>query len=155
MKTMKTSLSLLLILALLLGLAACGAQHTLDETYCFTDEAVSIPAYYERIRALERTELDSFRLQTAVETKVYGADGRVVRKEQGECTLTPEAFSYASASESFTIPTDRLPALCFSCGKEFELYHDGLLHYFYPLSERNQVARWALLVDLLAENRQK
>ncbi len=133
--------------------SACGARHTLDQTYRFTDGAVSIPTLYDRICGLERKELDSFSLFTEVETKVFGADGRTVRKERGACSLTPDAFSYRSASEEFTIPTAQLDALCFSCGKEFELYYNGLLHYFYPLTQRQQVARWALLVDLLAQRR--
>lgn len=138
-----------------LSCTKCGARHTLDETYHFTDAPGSIPAYYDRIRAMERETLAGFRLHAEVETKVYGADGRVVKKERGECSLTPAAFAYHSATEDFEIPTAELSALPFSCGKEFELYHDGLLHYFYPLSERQQVARWALFVDLLTENRAK
>ena len=132
---------------------ACGAQHSLDETYRFTGAIRSIPDYYDRIRAMERSQLDTFSLRAEVETKVFGADGRVVKKELGVCRLTPEAFSYRSDTEDFSVPTAELSALCFSCGEEFELYHDGLLHYFYPRSERQQVARWALLVDLLAEER--
>ena len=136
-----------------LSCAACGARHTLDETYRFSDDAVSIPAYYDRIRALERAGLDGVALSAAVETKVFGASGRVVKRERGTCTLTPAGFAYRSETEDFTVPMDRLPALCFSCGQEFELYHDGLLHYFYPLAQRQQVARWGLLVDLFAEER--
>ena len=48
---------------------------------------------------------------------------------------------------------EKLPALAFSCGEEFELYHENELHYFYPLEESKQVARWALAVDLMAERR--
>ena len=134
---------------------ACGARHSLDETYRFTDAIGSIPVYYDRIRALELAGLDGFSLRAEVETKVYGPDGRVVKKERGTCTLTPEAFSYRSATGDFSIPTEQLPALAFSCGKEFELYHDKLLYYFYPLDAPQQVARWALLVDLLAEKRRE
>ena len=133
--------------------SACGASHMLDQTYHFTDGPETISAYYDRIRDMERETLDDFSLAAEVETKVFGADGRVVKKERGECTLTPEAFAYHSASEAFTIPTAQLPALCFSCGKEFELYHDGLLHYFYPLTQPQQTARWALLIDMMTEKR--
>ncbi|MCR4607468.1 MAG: hypothetical protein K5771_07070, partial [Oscillospiraceae bacterium] len=65
----------------------------------------------------------------------------------------PEAFSYCSDNTAFSIPTGKLPALAFSCGKEFELYHEGELYYFYPTENRQQVARWALLTDLMAERR--
>ena len=134
---------------------ACGARHALDESYRFTDGPATIPAYYDRIRALEREELDIVSLTAEVETKVFDTSGRVAKRERGTCSLTSAGFSYRSATEDFTIPAEQLPALCFSCGKEFELYHDGLLHYFYPLTERQQVARWALLVDLFTEERAK
>lgn len=134
-----------------LSCSACGASHTLDEDYRFTDGPATIPAYYDRIIALERETLDSFELHAEVETKVFGADGRVVKKERGECSLTPAGFAYHSGTEDFTVPIEKLPALCFSCGEEFELYADGLLHYFYPVEHRAQVARWALLVDLMSK----
>ena len=132
---------------------ACGASHSLDEHYRFTDVPATIPAYYDRIRAMEAETLDSLLLTADVETKVFAEDGRVAKHEHGTCTLSPEAFAYRSAAEDFEIPMAKLPALCFSCGKEFELYHNGRLYYFYPNSTRQQVARWALLVDLMTEQR--
>ena len=71
------------------------------------------------------------------------------------CTLDPSDFSYRSDSTSFTLPMEKLPALAFSCGAEFELYHDNELYYFYPVQLRQQCARWALLVDLLAQRRRE
>ena len=130
---------------------ACGARHELDERCRFPDG--SIGDYYDRIRAMEAQELDSFELSAAVETKIFGANGGPVRRERGTCRLTPEEFSYRSDTAAFTIPTAQLPALAFSCGEEFELYHEGELHYFYPKQQRQQVARWALLVDLLTARR--
>ena len=133
--------------------AACGSVHTLDASYRFTGEPRTISAWYDRIREREKAELDALRLQAAVRTKIFGANGGPVRWEEGMCELTPAAFTYRSSDRSFTIPTDALPALAFSCGAEFELYHEGELHYFYPVENRRQVARWALAVDLLAAER--
>ena len=132
---------------------ACGSVHTLDASYRFTGEPRTISAWYDRIREREKAELDALRLQAAVRTKIFGANGGPVRWEEGTCELTPTAFTYRSSDRSFTIPTDALPALAFSCGAEFELYHEGELHYFYPVENRRQVARWALAVDLLAAER--
>lgn len=132
---------------------ACGSRHRLDERYRFTDGPGSIPAYYDAIRDMERGELDSLFLRAEVETKIFGADGGPVRRERGVCTLDAGAFRYRSASEKFEIPTEKLPALAFSCGEEFELYHNKELHYFYPLEEPKQAARWGLAADLLAERR--
>ena len=40
-----------------------------------------------------------------------------------------------------------------SSNEEFELYHNDELHYFYPVENRKQTVRWALLIDILAEAR--
>lgn len=130
---------------------SCGARHHLDETYRFTDSAESIPAYYDKIKALERAELEGFALHTEVDTKVFPKDGGRPRREHGECTLTKEGFTYTSDKISFTVPIVKLPALAFSCNSEFELYHEKELYYFYPVKERRQTARWALITDLLYE----
>ncbi len=132
---------------------ACGSRHELDEHYRFTAAPDTIGGYYELIRRWEEQELDALSLRAEVRTKIFGANGGPARWERGVCTLDAEAFRYRSDSEDFAIPTRKLPALAFSCGEEFELYHENELHYFYPLTEPKQVARWALAVDLLAERR--
>ncbi len=134
---------------------ACGRVHTLDRHYRFADAPDTIPGWYDRIKELERAELDRLDLRAAVRTRIFGKGGGPVRKETGECRLTPAGFSYQSASVSFEIPIDRLPALAFSCGLEFELYHQSELYYFYPREHPQQAARWALAVDLLAEKRRQ
>ena len=132
---------------------ACGSRRRLDETYHFTSGPATIGAYYDAIRRMEARELDALSLRAAVRTKIFGANGGPVRREEGECTLDTKAFCYRSGTKSFEIPVEKLPALAFSCGEEFELYHEGELHYFFPLEEPRQVARWALAVDLMAEKR--
>ena len=132
---------------------ACGSRHRLDEHYRFTDTPGSIPDYYEAIRRMEAKELDELSLRAEVRTKIFGANGGPIRWERGECTLNTRAFRYRSPTEDFQIPVEKLPALAFSCGEEFELYHENELHYFYPAEEPKQVARWALAVDLMAERR--
>ena len=133
----------------------CGKRHRLDEHYHFTDAPWTIGKYYDAIRDMEARELDTLSLRAEVKTKIFGADGGPVRWEKGVCTLDAKAFRYRSGARDFTIPPEKLPALAFSCGKEFELYHDGELHYFYPLEQPRQAARWALAVDLMAEKRKK
>ena len=132
----------------------CGARHTLDEHYRFTSGPSTIPDYYDAIRAMEEKDADDFCLETAVRTKIFGENGGPTRKETGICRLDPEGFHYTSASSDFTIPMEKLPAMAFSCGKEFELYYHNELHYFYPVKDPVQVIRWALYVDILAERRQ-
>ena len=107
------------------------------------------------IKDYERTELDDLVLQTEADVKVYSDSKPRVRKEKGVCTLTKDEFTYRSENIEFSIPTENIPALAFSCNKEFELYHNDLQYYFYPVENRRQAARWALIVDLLREERMK
>ncbi len=130
---------------------ACGARHRLNGQYRFEDEIGSISAYYERIREMEKPGLDDFSLSCAVRTRIHGANGGPTREERGACFLSPAGFEYRSPAVSFSVPLRDLPALAFSCGEEFELYHKDELYYFYPLEQPLQVARWGLLVDLLNE----
>ena len=132
---------------------ACGSRRELDEHYHFTEAPGTIGAYYDRIRRMEAEELDSLSLRAEVNTKIFGADGGPVRWEKGVCTLDTKVFRYHSDREEFEIPAEKLPALAFSCGEEFELYHNNELHYFYPQENPVQAARWALAVDLMAERR--
>ena len=138
-----------------LACTACGGCHTLNHQYNFTDAPYSIPGWYDRIKDMEQAELDSFRLEAAVRTRIYAASGKKDREEKGLCTLTPDVFTYRSERISFSVPTENLPGLAFSCGLEFELYHEGELYFFYPERQPQQAARWALAVDLLSERRRE
>lgn len=130
---------------------ACGRVHTLNDRYRFTDEAGTIGAYYDRIKALERAELNTLHLETPVQAVMF-QDKRPRRvRAQGVCTLTREAFSFRSEDEDLSVPLSQLPALPFSCNEEFETYFHENLYYFYPTENRRQAARWALIVDLLHE----
>ena len=134
--------------------AACGKTLTLGDDYRFTSAPYTVDAYYELIKQTEERELDSLRLEAEVTTVVFSEKGRYKRRgPKGICALTEEGLSFSSEETSFTVKSDMLPALPFSCNEEFEVYHDDELWYFYPVSDRSQVARWALLVDLMYERR--
>ena len=135
--------------------SSCGAVHTFDETYRFKGRIGTIADYYDRIKDMEADTLDTFRLEADVRTTIFGANGGPTRRETGRCTLSPEGFSYHSGTMDFSVQMRDLPALAYSCSKEFELYHDGELMYFYPTENPTQVARWALLVDMMAQRRHK
>ena len=132
---------------------ACGKSHHLDEYCRFTDEIGSIPGYCDRIKALERETLDSVILRTEADVKIFSDKKPHVRREKGVCTLSKDAFTYHSDKTDFSIPTERIPALAFSCGSEFELYYQGEQYYFYPTDNGQQTARWSLLIDLFREER--
>lgn len=132
---------------------ACGKAHRLDEQYHFTDGIGTIPDYYDRIKEIERAELDALDLKAEVNVKVFPDKNGRVRKEKGVCTLSKEAFSYRSDEIEFTVPTEKIPALAFSCNKLFELYYNNDQYYFYPTEHPRQVLRWSLIIDLLREER--
>jgi 1-acyl-sn-glycerol-3-phosphate acyltransferase len=138
-----------------LACAACGRRHTLDRHYHFTDAPYSIQGWYDRIRDMERAELDRLSLETAVRTLIHGRDGGKNRRENGVCTLTPDTFSYRSEHIAFSIPMEQIPAMAFSCAAEFDIYYEGTLYFFYPLEHPRQTVRWALLTDLLTERRRE
>ena len=129
----------------------CGKTLHFDESYHFTEEPFTIGGYYDRLIELEKKELDSLDLSAEVDTVIFSEEGRYRTKEQGVCTLTKEGFGYVSGNNSFSVGFDLLPALPFSCGKEFETYNNDRLFYFYPKENRQQCARWALIVDLIKE----
>lgn len=131
---------------------SCKATHTLDNRYRFKGTPGSIPQWYDMIKDAERKEIDSLDLNVKVRTKIFDEQGGV-RKENGECHLDKNGFSYRSDSMEFSVGIDVLPALAFSCAKEFELYHGKDLCYFYPEENPQQVARWALIVDILNEKK--
>ena len=87
---------------------ACGRSRTLDEHYRFSGPPLTIPAYYDAIRAMEEAELDRLELRAAVRTKIFGENGGPVRREEGECSLDTESFRYRSANENFEIPVAKL-----------------------------------------------
>ncbi len=128
---------------------SCGAVHSLDNTYHFKGKLKSIPEYYDAVRDAELKDLDSLDLCAAVKVKQLGKNGRTLKRDSGECTLDKNGFKYRSATEEFSIPVQDLPPLEFKCGKRFELYHDNRLYFFTPSENPVQVARWALLVDIL------
>ena len=132
---------------------ACGSVHTLNERYRFTSGPATIGAYYERIKERERAELDHLRLETAGDAVMYQEKRPRKVRSKGVCTLTREAFSFRSETEDLSVPIGQLPGLPFSCNEEFETYFHDNLYYFYPVENRRQAVRWALIVDLLNEKK--
>ncbi len=135
-----------------LSCTACGAEHKLNEHYLFESGNIrSIHEYYEKIKELERETLGTVKLECDVKTKIFDINGSLRKREKGRCTLDKNEFTYKSDGTEFKISMNRLHALPFSCGEEFELYHNDEQYYFYPEENRDQVARWALIADLIYE----
>ena len=56
---------------------------------------------------------------------------------------------------TFTISMEHLKAFAFSCGEEFECYYNDELYYFYPTTNKQQCAKWALLVDEIVKGQEE
>ena len=134
---------------------ACGSEHHLNRAYRFKGLPGTISDYYKTQEEAEKETLDTVCLEAAVRTKVFSPNGKLLVKEEGVCRLNSDGFSYRSDREEFTIPMERLLALPYSCGEEFEVYQKDNLYYFYPLENKQQVVRWALLVDLFNDRKSK
>ena len=132
---------------------ACGSVHGLDDRYRFTSGPKTIGDYYERIKEMERAELDALHLEIPVHAVMYREKRPRKVRFDGVCTLTREAFSFRSETEDLSVPLSQLPALPFSCDEEFETYFHENLYYFYPVENKRQAVRWALIVDLLNEKK--
>ncbi|MBR2121923.1 MAG: VTT domain-containing protein [Lachnospiraceae bacterium] len=153
---------------------ACGVKRSFDGQYRFSTVSgntrmtaapgaasaggaplvTSIADYYDRIRELELKDLDSLDLRAGVSVKIFDEKGALRAREHGTCAMTPEVFTYTpDTGDGFSIDMDRITAIPFSCGEEFELYYKNELYYFYPDTDRIQAARWALAADLLRERR--
>ena len=133
------------------GCTSCGKIRTLNERYVF-DDGSRISDLYGKITEDERKEAENVKISTNVRTKVF-VKGKVKRRGKGFCSFDKNEFRFTSDDEEFTIKTENIPALAFSCNDEFELYHGEELYYFYPCENKRQTARWALLADIFAEAR--
>lgn len=130
----------------------CGARLTLDENCRFEGGNIkTIHEYYEKIKDLERKELDTVKLEAEVKTKIFDSEGKVRRRERGYCTLDKNEFTYRSDDVLFTVDMEKLHALPFSVNLEFELYYKGEQYYFYPVQNRRQVTRFGLIADIIYE----
>ena len=123
----------------------------MNERYVF-DDGSRISDLYGKITEDERKEAENVKISTNVRTKVF-VKGKVKRRGKGFCRNNKNEFRFTSDDEEFTIKTENIPALAFSCNDEFELYHGEELYYFYPCENKRQTARWALLADIFAEAR--
>ncbi|MCR4648492.1 MAG: 1-acyl-sn-glycerol-3-phosphate acyltransferase [Lachnospiraceae bacterium] len=132
---------------------ACGKKLTIDENYHFTEWPYTIPAYYDAIVEEEKKEIDTLNLRMEVTLKVFGENGGIVKKEDGECIMNKNVFIYRSLSEEFEIPVKEFDGMAFSCSKEIEFYRGEELYFFYPKKDRQQVAQWALFIDLMSDRR--
>ena len=131
---------------------SCGSIHHLNENYLFDDEIKSIPVYYNRIKEMEKRELKNTLLSAQVKVKITSDTKPYVKKERGICTLSKDVFTYRSKSGGFTKKSEEIMALSFYTEKSFKLYHKQCEYAFFPEQNKQQIVRWAVIVDIINEN---
>ncbi len=137
----------------------CGFSLKIEEDYHFENNEYGIKTihdWYELIKVYEKQEIEKgINLSCQVKIKKFNIDNKKLdEKGSGICYLTNNEFRYEGDLKvpKFTIAMDHLKALAFSCGEEFECYYNDELYYFYPIENKEQCAKWALIVDELVKD---
>lgn len=140
----------------------CGFKLEINEQYHFNNNEFNIKNihdYYELIKKYEINNVnDDFILSCDVKVKKFNfKNNKLNEKGIGKCTLTKNEFKYEGNLKinSFSIPLNILKGLPFSCGEEFECYYNDELYYFYPTTNKQQCAKWALLVDEIVKGQEE
>ncbi len=132
----------------------CGLDVTLDAAYHFDHSSPfpTINAWYFWQESLLDPEI--LRLESKV--KVGTPDGNNEMNSdagQGEISLDKDVFTFRGVVDgkalSFETPTKNIGAFPITVGKEFDLYHNGRLYYFYPLPDGRAAVKWVSFMDVL------
>ena len=126
----------------------CQKTFTLGEDYQFIEEPYTMASWYDHMTEVENKTIRDIELKADVTAVIYSNTGKK-RRERGKCRLTYDGFTYESSNASFHYPLDKIQALAFTSGEEFETYHDDEMYFFYPDENPAQVARWAHIVDII------
>ena len=136
----------------------CGFSLNILEDYHFNENKYNINTihdWYELIKIYEQGNIKKgINLSCEVKIKKFNIDNKKLNETgTGICYLSNDKFRYeGNLKESeFTFSLDQLKALAFSCGEEFECYYNDELYYFYPIENKKQCVKWALIVDELVK----
>ena len=131
----------------------CGFNLTIKDDYHFEENDLGITNihdWYELIKQEERKHLDNINLECDVVVKKFNIDNKKLdEKGIGVCRLNNQEFTFEGNLKvgSFKIDLETLRTFAFSCGEEFECYYNDELYYFYPVKDKAQCAKWALIMD--------
>ena len=134
----------------------CGFKLNILNNYHFDNsEFENIHTYYKWMKEQEKPNIHRIKLISNVKLKIFNEDFKGFEIDYGTCILTDQGISYKSNKTDYQLfkSIDDLPALAFSINEEFEFYYQNRLHYFYPIENKKECTRWALIVDLLNEEK--
>lgn len=137
-----------------LSCSSCGASFEFDLDYLCDGKTVSQLSHMQ-LEALTE-EADGTLSEKCLVWVASVRKRSAVPNGEGVCTLADGVLRYEGTldGESLTLTrtVHEMPALAFSCGEEFEFYHNNRLLYFYP-ENRASVAKWSALWDIFAARR--
>lgn len=135
----------------------CGFNVEIDEHYSFTNNELNINNihdWYQKMIENEKESINNKKVNLSCEVTVKRfnfTNKKLNSTGTGICTLTNEGFSFSGKVNdtdiTFKHDIKNLRGLAFSAGEEFECYYNDELYYFYPVTNRQQCTKWALIVD--------
>ena len=135
---------------------SCGFELEINDNYWFNENEYNINNihdWYEVIEEYERNNISNgINMKCEVIVKKHNLTDKSLDEEgKGVCYLTNKEFKFEGDLKvgSFTYDIKNLGGLAFSAGEEFECYFNNELYYFYPVENRSQCCKWALIVDEL------
>ncbi|MCR5458052.1 MAG: 1-acyl-sn-glycerol-3-phosphate acyltransferase [Clostridiales bacterium] len=135
--------------------SSCGKEYIIKDNYQFdSEEYRNIFEYYRKIKEIESQTIDSVNLKVPVDVKIFKHGEKRFRTDKGIFTITSEKVSYKSDLNDlyFEYTIAELEGIAYSVNKEFELYYNNELYYFYPdKNSRSICTRVALLFELMKE----
>ena len=134
----------------------CHKSFEIQNNYQFVENSScrNIHDYYELIKDVERKQLDSFSLDFDVKVKILKDAKNKYVKERGHFHIDSQKVSFSSTKSNyyFEKPISQMEGIPYSVNSEFEFYHNGDLHFFYPpKADRKVCTRIALVFELLKE----
>lgn len=137
----------------------CNFELTIQDDYHFNKNEYNINNihdWYDLIKKFERQNIkNNINISCDVIVKKFNfADEKLNEEGKGTCYLNNNEFKFVGdlKVKEFTHTIENLKALAFSCGEEFECYFNDELYYFYPIENKSQCVKWALIVDELQKN---
>ncbi|MBO4216902.1 MAG: VTT domain-containing protein [Clostridia bacterium] len=132
---------------------ACGKEYRIADDYRFEGDGIrDIYEYYGKIKEAEKKDLASVCLDIPVDVEVYRQNEKKVGTEKGVFHLDKDRVYFRSEITDlyFEYSTDILEGIAYSVNKEFEIYYQNDLYYFYPSEDDRAICtRVALLFELL------
>ena len=132
----------------------CKKEYNILPNYHFdSTEIDNISVYYDKIKEIEKENIKSINLDIAVDTKIFKEGIRKAFIDEGIFHLDSEGLYYKSTKSdiNFSYKISDLKGIAYTVEKEFEMYYNGDLYYFYPKEERKVCTRVALLFEILKE----